>query len=89
MDSATAPPAQESKRLVCAILAIVLPGVGVHKFILGMTMPGLIYLLTLFFCAAFGGITCVLSIIEGIIYLTKSDEEFIATYQGPNPKQWF
>jgi TM2 domain-containing membrane protein YozV len=89
MDSATAPPAQDSKRILSAILAIVLPGVGVHKFILGMTTPGLIYLLTLFFCGAFGGITIVLSIIEGIIYLTKSDEEFIATYQGPNPKQWF
>ena len=89
MASEPAVPKQESKRIVAALLAIVLPGVGVHKFILGMTMPGLIYLLTLFFCAAFGGITCVLSIIEGIIYLTKSDEEFIATYQGENPKQWF
>src|SRR6516164_9998697 len=67
MDSATAPPAQDSKRILSAILAIVLPGVGVHKFILGMTTPGLIYLLTLFFCGAFGGITIVLSIIEGII----------------------
>jgi TM2 domain-containing membrane protein YozV len=82
-------PAKESKRIVAAVLAIVLPGLGVHKFVLGMTTPGLIYLLTLLFCGAFGGITCVLSVIEGIVYLTKSDEEFIKNYQGENPKQWF
>jgi TM2 domain-containing membrane protein YozV len=82
-------PAQESKQIVAAILAIVLPGVGIHKFILGMTTPRLIYLLTLFFCGALGGLTLVLSIIEGIIYLTKTDEEFVRLYQGENPKQWF
>ncbi|MFL5342524.1 MAG: TM2 domain-containing protein, partial [Gemmataceae bacterium] len=56
-------PVQDSKRIVAAILAIVLPGLGIHKFILGMTTPGLIYLLTLFFCGALGGITIVASII--------------------------
>jgi TM2 domain-containing membrane protein YozV len=89
MAAESSAPAKESKRIVAAVLAIVLPGVGIHKFILGMTTPGLIYLLTLFFCGAFGGLTCVLSIIEGIVYLTKSDEEFIKLYQSENPKKWF
>jgi TM2 domain-containing membrane protein YozV len=80
---------QESKRIVAGILAIVLPGLGIHKFVLGMTTPGLIYLLTLFFCGAFGGLTIALSIIEGIVYLTKSDEEFVRLYQGDSPKEWF
>ncbi|HEV3146997.1 MAG TPA: TM2 domain-containing protein [Gemmataceae bacterium] len=85
MSSASA----ESKRILAGILAIVLPGVGIHKFILGMTTPGIIYLVLLFCTAGLGGITPIVSIIEGIIYLTKSDEEFIRTYQGANPKQWF
>ncbi|MFL5339997.1 MAG: hypothetical protein ACJ8F7_07590, partial [Gemmataceae bacterium] len=34
-------------------------------------------------------IPSIVGIVEGIIYLTKSDEEFVRTYQGPNPKQWF
>ena len=80
---------QESKRIVAGILAIVLPGLGIHKFVLGMTTPGIIYLVLFFCTGALGGITMVLSIIEGIIYLTKSDEEFIRLYQSENPKQWF
>jgi len=79
----------ESKRILAGILAIVLPGLGIHKFILGMTTPGIIYLVLFFLCGALGGVTMVVSIIEGIIYLTKSDEEFIRTYQSENPKQWF
>ena len=78
------PAAQESKRVVAGILAIVLGGLGVHKFYLGMTTPGIIQLL-LGLCFGIGGI---IGIIEGIIYLTKSDEEFIQTYQV-GQKQWF
>ena len=77
-------PPQESKRTVAGILAIVVGSLGVHKFYLGMTTPGIIQLVL--GCCGVGGI---IGLIEGIIYLTKSDEEFIATYQGPNPKQWF
>jgi TM2 domain-containing membrane protein YozV len=89
MSVETSTAAPESKRILAAVLAIVLPGLGVHKFILGMTTPGIIYLGTLFFCAGFGGLTSLMSLIEGIIYLTKSDEEFVKLYQSDNPKQWF
>jgi TM2 domain-containing membrane protein YozV len=77
---------QESKKVVAGILGILLGGFGAHKFYLGMTTPALIQLaITIVTCGA----GSILGLIEGIIYLTKSDEEFIATYQGPNPKQWF
>jgi len=39
----------------------------------------------LFFCA---GISGIIGLIEGIIYLTKSDEDFYKTYQVEK-KSWF
>jgi TM2 domain-containing membrane protein YozV len=77
---------QESKRVVAAILAILLGWAGVHKFYLGMATPGIITLLvSIFTCGSIGSI---IGIVEGIIYLTKSDEQFIQTYQIEK-KQWF
>jgi len=75
---------QESKRVVAGVLAIVLGGFGVHKFYLGMTTPGIIMILL-----ACTGVSGVIGLVEGILYLTKTDEEFIREYQGANPKQWF
>ncbi len=76
---------EESKRIVAGVLAIVLGGFAVHKFILGYTKTGIIQLILTF---ATCGIVGIISLIEGIIYLTKSDEEFINTYQT-NKKEWF
>jgi len=79
----------ESKRILCGVLAILLGGLGVHKFVLGMTTPGLILLLaTLLTCGVGGAVTSVIGLIEGIIYLTKSDEEFYRVYEVEK-KQWF
>ena len=78
------PATQESKRILAGVLAIVLGWLGLHKFILGYTVPGVIQLV-LGFCFGIGGI---IGIIEGIIYLTKTDEEFIQTYQV-GQKHWF
>jgi len=72
---------QESKRLLCGILAIVLPGFAIHRFLLGDVTGGIIRIVL---C----GIGAVISLVEGIIYLTKSDEEFIKTYQV-GKKSWF
>lgn len=78
-------PQQESKRVVAGILAILLGSLGIHKFILGYTTAGIIHIVAnLVTC----GIFSIVSFIEGIIYLTKSDEEFIYTYQT-NEKKWF
>lgn len=71
------------KKVGAGLCGILLGGFGVHKFILGYTNEGIIQLV-LGFC----GVGWVLGVIEGIIYLTKSDEEFVRTYiQGR--KGWF
>jgi TM2 domain-containing membrane protein YozV len=72
------------KKIIAGICGILVGGFGVHKFILGYTNEGIIQLV-LGLCFGIGGI---IGIIEGIIYLTKSDEEFVRTYiQGH--KGWF
>lgn len=76
---------EESKRVLAGVLAILLGPFAVHKFILGYTKAGIIQLIiTVLSC----GTLSIISFIEGIIYLTKSDEEFIYTYQT-NQKEWF
>jgi TM2 domain-containing membrane protein YozV len=73
------------KKVPAGICAILLGYLGVHKFILGYTTEGIIQLaLGIITC----GLTSIVSIIEGIIYLTKSDEEFVRTYVQ-NKKGWF
>lgn len=75
----------ENKKVVAGVLAIVLGGLGVHKFYLGYTKEGIIQLII---SLATCGTLAILGLIEGIIYLTKSDEEFYQTYQA-NKKGWF
>lgn len=87
------PPAASDKKLVSGILAILLGSLGIHKFYLGYQTEGIIMLaVTLvvggFTCGAGMGIMGVVGLIEGIIYLTKTDAEFEATYvKGRKP--WF
>lgn len=83
------PPAQQlpgaDKKVIAGILGIVAGGFGVHKFILGYTTEGVIQIaLTFLTC----GIGSLIGLVEGIIYLTKSDEEFVRTYIQ-NKKGWF
>jgi TM2 domain-containing membrane protein YozV len=73
------------KKITAGICAILVGWLGVHKFILGYTTEGVIQLvLGVLTC----GMTNIVSIVEGIIYLTKSDEEFVRTYIQ-NKKGWF
>jgi TM2 domain-containing membrane protein YozV len=73
------------KKVVAGICGILLGWLGVHKFVLGYTTEGVIQLvLGLITCGAAG----IVGIIEGIIYLTKSDEEFVRTYIQ-SKKGWF
>ena len=80
---------QGSKRIVVGIVAIIFGALGIHKFILGYQKEGLIMLvvsmLSLGFLAA---IVALVGLIEGIVYLSKSDEEFYQTYQVGR-KPWF
>ena len=78
-------PAGAEKKVVAGICGILLGGLGIHKFILGYTKEGIIQILiTMVTC----GIGSIIGLIEGIIYLTKSDEEFVATYVT-GKKGWF
>ncbi|MGD9761505.1 MAG: NINE protein [Candidatus Izemoplasmatales bacterium] len=58
-------------RVTAALLAILLGGFGVHKFYLGKTGTGILFIL--FFWT---GIPAIIGLVEGIIMLTQSDEEF-------------
>jgi len=87
----------ENKKVLTGILAILVGALGVHKFILGYNKEGGI-LLGVFLlgfvlsCVGIGllilWIPGLIGLIEGIIYLTKSDEEFYNTYQA-GKKPWF
>jgi len=77
------------KKIVAGVLALVLGQLGIHKFYLGYNTAGIIMLLvTLLTCGALGVVVWVIAIIEGITYLTKSDEDFVATYVT-GKKEWF
>lgn len=83
----------DNKKILAGVLAIILGGFGVHKFVLGYTKEGIIILvitliLGILTCGIAGWVMGILGLIEGIIYLTKSDEEFYATYQV-GKKPWF
>ena len=82
-------PTPENKRVLAGILAILLGPLGIHKFVLGYQNEGLIMLLTsILTCGILAGPMALIGLIEGIIYLTKSDEEFFYIYQE-NKKPWF
>jgi TM2 domain-containing membrane protein YozV len=87
------------KKVAAGLCGILLGGFGVHKFILGYQQEG-VAMLTLFLVGlVLFPFTCgasallilainIIALVEGIIYLTKSDEEFVRTYiQGR--KGWF
>lgn len=87
----------DNKKVIAGILAILLGGFGIHKFILGYQKEGFILLgisiaAGILSCVGIGllfiGIPGIIGLIEGIIYLTKSDEEFYNTYQV-GKKPWF
>ena len=91
--------ARASNKVAAGICGILLGGFGVHKFILGYTGSGLIMLLITLLSIPAGFLTCgitflapwvmcLIGLIEGIIYLTKSDAEFVRTYVDGR-KEWF
>lgn len=73
------------KKVIAGVLGILVGGFGIHKFVLGYTTEGIIMIvITILTC----GIGSIIGLVEGIIYLTKSDEEFVQTYIQ-NKKGWF
>lgn len=77
-----------SKKIAAGICGILLGALGIHKFILGYTTEGIIMLLvTILTCGLGGMVMGIIGLVEGIIYLTKTDAEFIDTYII-NKKGW-
>ena len=91
------------KKLIAGLLGIILGSLGVHKFYLGMTTPGLIMLgvnvgvwvlalllglltlgvgliVTVPLASLVSGAIGLLGLVEGILYLTKSDADFQRDY---------
>lgn len=80
---------QISLRIAAGASGILLGSLGVHKFVLGYTTQGIIMLaVTLLTCGLGSFVTGIIGIIEGIVYLTKSDEEFHQIYVK-NKRAWF
>ncbi len=87
------------KKLAAGLCGILLGGFGVHKFVLGYQNEGIIMLSIYLVGLVLTMVTCglavpiplavnIIGLVEGIIYLTKSDEEFVQTYII-NKKPWF
>ncbi len=86
-------PVGSDKKIAAGICGILLGALGVHKFVLGYTTEGIIMLATtilggIFLCGIPSMVMSVIGIVEGIMYLTKSDEDFSHTYIT-GKKGWF
>jgi len=78
-----------NKKIVAGVLGIVLGALGIHKFILGYNKEGIIMLLvSLLTCGVGSPVMGIIGLVEGIIYLTKTDEEFQQVYLE-SKKGWF
>lgn len=93
LGSGTSPSGGEKNKTTAGVLAILLGAFGVHKFYLGDTTAGAITLAIslgagLLTCGAATFVMSVIGIIEGIIYLSKSDSDFQQTYVLGR-KSWF
>jgi TM2 domain-containing membrane protein YozV len=76
---------EESKRVLCGVLGILIGGIGIHRFMLGDTTGGILRIvISIVTC----GVGSLIGFIEGIIYLTKTDEQFVKEYQE-GKKAWF
>lgn len=75
------------KKVPAGVVALFLGNLGIHKFMLGLTTGGLTTLL-LFFLIVPIPILTVISLVEGILYLSKSDQQFFRDY-AVDRKQWF
>lgn len=79
----------DKNKVVAGVLAILLGSLGVHKFYLGYNKEGIILVAVTF--VSFGTlawVSSIVGIVEGIMYLQKTDEDFYATYVAGR-KAWF
>ena len=82
----------EKNKMIAFLLALFLGTIGIHKFYLGYKNPGIIMLL----CGTIGWllfaipplVMAIIALIEAIMYISKSDDEFQRVYVD-NEKGWF
>ena len=80
---------EADRKIPAGICGILLGALGIHKFILGYDREGLIMLLvSLLTCGIGAPVMYVIGLVEGIIYLTRNDREFVETYVVGR-KGWF
>lgn len=87
-----------NKKIPAGICAIFFGGFGIHKFVLGLSSGGILMLMLMLgglvtgMCLIVPLFACVvmniIGLIEGIIYLTKSDDDFYQSY-AVQKRQWF
>ena len=81
----------DKTKIAAGLLALFIGAVGGHKFYLGYTKEAITMLLVsligsfLIFPIV---VMSIIGLVEGILYLTKSDEEFASIYVD-NKKGWF
>jgi TM2 domain-containing membrane protein YozV len=79
------PPDVASKKLLAGIMGILFGGLGIHRFILGDVTGGILRIvITVLTC----GLGSIIGLIEGIIYLVRTDAEFHQTYLVER-RAWF
>ena len=88
-----AAPLASRDHVAAGLLAIFLGGFGVHKFYLGYSTQGFVLLALslvggLFSFGLVTGVVWIVGIVEGIIYLTKSQSEFERVYVH-GKREWF
>jgi TM2 domain-containing membrane protein YozV len=71
------------EKTVAGILGILLGGFGVHHFYLGSTTSGVIVLVATIVTCGIGGLV---GLVEGIMILIMSDEEFNQRYNYRTPE---
>ena len=82
-----------NKKLAAGLLAIFLGSFGIHKFVLGYNKAAVIMLLVglaggVVTCGVATAVMSIIGLIEGIIYLTKTTDEFRELYIDQE-KPWF
>lgn len=76
---------EDSKRVLAGVMGILFGGFGIHRFLIGDTTGGILRIvISIVTC----GIGSLIGFIEGIIYLTKTDAQFVQEYQV-GKKAWF
>jgi TM2 domain-containing membrane protein YozV/RNA polymerase subunit RPABC4/transcription elongation factor Spt4 len=71
----------QQDRIVTGVLAILLGGLGIQYFYLGKISAGILsILITICTCGGWE----IIAIIQGIIMLTMSDQDFVTRYKDPS-----